>query len=168
MAALRQERQEMLGKFYDAHAPVMLGVITRIVGNSNVAEEILKVSFTARWSRIGVYNTSKERLLSWGLSIARGLAFAALKTDRYAAILQAGNGNAKINELSNKSVPLQDHATGNRLVHPLSPVAEQALELLYLKGRTCAETAAELGIMAELLREILKKAFTTTKAEKSV
>ena len=167
VAALRQGRQEMLGKLYDAYAPVMLGVIKRIVGDGDVAEEVLKDTFVAIWSRIGVYNSSKERLLSWGLSIARGLALQAVKTDRYAAVLKAKNGQAKPVDVLNNNVTLRDSAKEKQVLANLSPLARQALELLYLKGRTCAETAAELNIPVEQLRETLKMAFNKLKAEKS-
>lgn len=168
MAALRQGRQEMLATLYDAYSPVMFGVIRRIVTNEDVAEEVLKETFVAIWQRIGVYNASKERLLTWGLAIARGLALEAVKTDRYAALLQANNSAPKATELQNKKVPLPHAENTNPLVQHLTPLEKQALELLYLKGRSCAETAAELNVSDAQLREILKKACSTLKAEKSV
>ncbi|WP_460879052.1 RNA polymerase sigma factor [Pontibacter rugosus] len=58
--ALKQGKQEVLGLLYDAYAPVMMGVILRIVPDREVAEEVLQETFLAIWSRIEVYDASKK------------------------------------------------------------------------------------------------------------
>lgn len=164
VAALKQGRQEMLGKLYDAYAPVMMGVISRIVPDAEVAEQVLQETFVAIWTRIGVYDASKERLLTWGLAIARGIALEAVKTNRYTTTAKYKNETAP---LPNKHVPLQQGQISVENVCSLAPLEKKALELLYLKGRTCAETAGELNITETALKEVLKSAFTQLKAEKS-
>jgi RNA polymerase sigma-70 factor (ECF subfamily) len=168
VAALRQGRQEMLGKLYDAYAPVMMGVIARIVQDDEVAEEVLKETFVAIWSRIGIYDASKDRLLTWGLAIARGIALEAIKTGRYATTADATNKPAETNSQPNKPVTLQNREIDKQEVCALAPLEKTVLELLYLKGRSCAETAGELNMTVEEVSVVLKKAFTHLKAEKSV
>jgi RNA polymerase sigma factor (sigma-70 family) len=167
VAALRQGRQEMLGKLYDAYAPVMMGVISRIVHDTEVAEEVLKETFVAIWTRIGVYDASKERLLTWGLAIARGIALEAVKTDRYTSIGASTNKPAETNAQQNKAIPLQNGQVKKEDLCTLAPLEKSALELLYLKGRTCAETAGELNMTVDELKTVLKRAFTHLKAEKA-
>ena len=67
----------------------------------------------------------------------------------------------------NNHVPLQNGQIAADDLCTLDPQEKKALELLYLKGRTCAETAAELNLSVEQLKEVLKKAFTHLKAEQS-
>ncbi|MBD1395755.1 RNA polymerase sigma factor [Pontibacter sp. JH31] len=162
VAALRQGRQEMLGKLYDAYAPVMMGVISRIVADTEVAEQVLQETFVAIWTRIGVYDASKERLLTWGLAIARGIALEAVKADRYTSFAQN-----ETNPSPNKNVPLLNGQLGREDICSLAPLEKRALELLYLKGRSCAETAGELHMSETALKEVLKSAFTHLKADKS-
>ncbi|MCX2740909.1 RNA polymerase sigma factor [Pontibacter anaerobius] len=168
VTALRQGRQEMLGKLYDAYAPVMMGVISRIVRDPEVAEEALKETFVAIWTRIGMYDSSKERLLTWGLAIARGIALQAIKTDKYKAIVEAHTEGVKNGYPKNKPATLPDTEIKKQDLCTLAPLEKTILESLYLKGRTCAETAGELNMSVEEVREILKKAFVHLKAEKSV
>jgi RNA polymerase sigma-70 factor (ECF subfamily) len=168
VAALRQGRQEMLGKLYDAYAPVMMGVISRIVQDNEVAEEVLKETFVAIWSRIGVYDASKDRLLTWGLAIARGIALEAVKTSRYTNTVHHTNNSAETNSQPNKLVTLRNGGIAKQDICNLSPLEKKLLELLYLKGRSCAETAGELNMTVAEVSVVLKKAFTQLKAEKSV
>ncbi|WP_276497113.1 RNA polymerase sigma factor [Pontibacter litorisediminis] len=152
----------MLAKLYDAYAPVMMGLISRIVEDADVAEEVLKNSFVAIWTRIGRYDGAKERLLTWSLAIAREVALETLKDNTQ-------NTQAKPNALQeNKSVSLQHSPIKKEDLCRLAPLEKAVLEQLYLKGRTCAETAAELGIAEAEVRVVLKRAFTYLKAEKPV
>ncbi|MFD2247531.1 RNA polymerase sigma factor [Pontibacter ruber] len=164
VAALRQGRQEMLGKLYDAYAPLLLGVISRIVPDTEVAEQVLQETFVAIWTRIGVYDASKERLLTWGLAIARGIALEAVKTGRYSSSVNPAN---ETNLQQNKILPLQQGHVSKENLCSLAPLEKRALELLYLKGRTYAEAAGELSMTEAALKEVLKSAFTHLKADKS-
>jgi RNA polymerase sigma factor (sigma-70 family) len=168
VAALRQGRQEKLSELYDAYAPILLGMITRIVKDSDLAEQVLQESFVAIWSRIGKYDASKERLLTWGLAIAREIALTAIIVNNNTSTEIAPNISTetpiqqlKVLSLQNGHVKKQDHCT-------LAPLEKSVLELLYLEGRTCEETAKELSLTVAELRTMLKRAFTHLKAEKSI
>ncbi|GHA80832.1 RNA polymerase sigma factor [Pontibacter akesuensis] len=153
--ALQQGKQEMLSVLYDAYAPVMMGVIARIVPDKEQAEEVLQETFVAIWSRIDVYDSSKGRFLIWGLAIARGIALEAVKNGQYIP------GN------SASAAPQQAREPKPKPFCDLEPQERAILELIYLKGYSCSEVTAELNITEETLRTILKKAFIHLKAEKS-
>ncbi|MEJ8803884.1 RNA polymerase sigma factor [Pontibacter sp. H249] len=168
IASIRQGRQEALGKLYDAYAPMMLGVITRIVQDKEVAEEVLSETFVAIWSRIGIYNSSKERLLTWGLAIARGIALEAVKTNRYKNLIKPSIKSVENNVLQNFDVTLRKDQPKKQDLCNLAPLERTVLELLYLKGRSCPEIAGELKMTEAEVKEILKSAFTQLKAEKPI
>lgn len=164
VAALRQGKQEMLGKLYDAYAPVMMGVISRIVPDAEVAEQVLQETFVAIWSRIGVYDSSKGRLLTWGLAIARGIALEAIKTGRFNSAVNPANKPSETNILENKALPLHNGQVKKQDLCSLAPTERLVLELLYLKGRTCAEAAGELNMKVAELKAVLRSAFIQLKA----
>lgn len=158
--ALREGRQEVLGELYDAYAPALLGVILRIVENKAVAEEVLKETFMAIWSRIGVYDPAKTRFLTWGLAIARGLALHAQRTGKYKHLADAAKkdtfGSSKLG------------APENLALHcPLEPRQKAVLELLYLQGLSCAQVAEQLQLSEAEVRTVLRMAFVQLGAEKS-
>ncbi|MEJ0031718.1 MAG: sigma-70 family RNA polymerase sigma factor [Bacteroidota bacterium] len=59
---------------YDHYSAALYGVISRIIINEDVAEEVLQDVFLRIWDRIDNYDASKGRLFTWMLNIARNLA----------------------------------------------------------------------------------------------
>lgn len=167
VAALQQGRQEVMGLLYDAYAPVMMGVISRIVPQQEVAEEVLKETFVAIWSRIGIYDASSNRFLVWALAIARGMALEAVKNGTRTPVAKQQRMLSFADAEDNKNIPSGDTLQGNKLLCHLSPQEKAVLELIYLKGFSCFEAAAALGITEETLRASIKKAFLHIKAGKS-
>ena len=166
VAALQQGRQEVLGLLYDAYAPVMMGVISRIVPDQEMAEQVLQETFIAIWSRIEVYDPSRNRLLIWGLAIARGIALEAVKNDRYSAVARQQRSINFAGAENKDKVDSQKRKQENEQLCHLEPQEKEILELVYLKGRSCTEAAAELGITEEKMRAVIKKAFVHLKAGK--
>ena len=160
--ALQQGRKEMMDLLFDAYAPVMLGVIIRIIPDKELAEEVLYETFIAIWTRIGVYDASQNRFLTWGLAIARGLALEAVRCGRVARLTEQNGQNGKV------IGKVTENKTGVDLFAGLELQVKTVLELIYLKGRTCNEVASELGITTETIKASLKKAFVQLKAGKSV
>lgn len=167
VTAMKQGRQEVLGLLYDAYAPVMMGVISRIVPDQEVAEQVLQETFVAIWSRIEVYDASRNRLLVWGLAIARGIALEAAKNDRYAAVAQQQKSRNFVGAENKENEVRQQRKQENEPLCYLEPQEKEILELVYLKGRSCTEAAAELGITEEKMIIVIKKAFVHLKAGKS-
>ncbi len=158
-AALQEGKREVLGKLYDAYAPVMLGVISRIVPDPHMAEEVLQETFVAIWSRIKGYDASKSRFLIWGLAIARGIAQDALKRDRY----------KQLASMPQTALLQQAHVKDevqNQLFQ-LDAQEREALDLICLKGCNCTEAATRLGVTDATLRLRIREAFRHIKAEKS-
>ncbi|WP_347159448.1 RNA polymerase sigma factor [Pontibacter chitinilyticus] len=164
LKALRQGRQEALSQLYDAYAPVLMGVISRIVPDKELAESVLQETFVAVWSRINLYDAAKSSFLLWGLTIARSMALDMLATSRAAANSEkpapAGSEDPEEGKLQHlnarQNIPCQ-----------LAPQEQLLLELLYLKGCNCTEAAATLGMTEARLKTSIKQVFLHLKAERS-
>ncbi|MFD2512280.1 RNA polymerase sigma factor [Pontibacter locisalis] len=164
--ALKQGRQEVMGQLYDAYAPVLMGMISRIVEDTEVAEEVLQETFVAIWSRIGVYDSTKSRFLIWSLAIARGIALQAVNSGKLKGIsLNGQQENNKAKENTQSRVE-EENRFNLRSVLSLEPQERAVLELVYLKGRSCSEAAKELGLTEQQLVTSLKKAFILLKQRK--
>jgi len=55
-------------------------VISRIVQDQDVAEEVLQDAFMRYWDKIDQYNTDKGRLFTWMMRITRNLALDKLRS----------------------------------------------------------------------------------------
>lgn len=167
VAALQQGRQEVLGLLYDAYAPVMMGVISRIVPDKEVAEQVLQETFVAIWSRIDSYNTARNRFLIWGLAIARGIALEAVKNGKCRPVVKEERSANFAGEEELKEIALKIREQEDKQFCQLLPQERAVLELIYLKGNSCTEAAAALNISEVVLKASLKTAFVHLKAERS-
>ncbi|QHL86486.1 sigma-70 family RNA polymerase sigma factor [Nibribacter ruber] len=159
IAALKNGDQSVLGNLYTNYAPVLLGVISRIVQDTAIAEQVLQETFVAIWSRIKLYDASTSRFLTWGLAIARGIAIEAVKTGKFQHLAQRSENSTFA--LAKESQDQPD------TFYFLEPQEKEALELIYLKGYSCQEAAQELGIPEETLKTSLKLAFKHIGAERA-
>src|SRR5687768_8273205 len=71
---LRAGENEAYVALYDAYAPMLFGVILRIVDDRKEAENLLQDCFVKIWQNIQSYDESKGRLATWLLNIARNTA----------------------------------------------------------------------------------------------
>jgi RNA polymerase sigma factor (sigma-70 family) len=151
--ALRKGRPEALGWLYDKYSPVLLGLLSRMMRDDEIAGMLLQETFVAIWQRKESFDNSQLSLLSWLILITRDTAMAALKSGKY-------------NERAKSTVPtyLADKATKNTTARVkesffnLATDEKAALDLIYLRGYSCQEAAAELGISVDTLKTRLKMA----------
>lgn len=162
--ALRQGNQEVLGQLYDAYAPVLMGVISRIVEGSELAEEVLQETFMTIWTRKGDYNPSQGKILTWALAIAREAALHAVKPGQ--ATSSALEGQLEENPVATGKVLEPEQNQELKLLYNLNLQERAVLDLIYLKGRSSAEVAVELGLTDFQLKQHLKSAFIKLKAER--
>ncbi|RNI29137.1 RNA polymerase sigma factor [Rufibacter latericius] len=164
--AIQEGKQEAFGLLYDAFAPVLMGLISRMVPEPHIAEEVLKETFLTIWSRIHIYDPSKSRFLTWALAIGRGVSLEALKTGKYCRQnLGSEEGQEESETISQVSLPNENRVFAN-LGH-LETEGKAIIDLIYLKGYRCAQAAEALGISEEQLKSRLVLAFKHLGAEKT-
>ncbi|GAB2537464.1 RNA polymerase sigma factor [Rufibacter soli] len=156
-----------LSAVYDQYAAILLGVITRIVHHPEIAEEVLKETFTAICSRITVYDPSASRFLTWALAIARGISIEAIKTGKYQHLAEGSEKIKYANAEEAMKRTLQDEKRVKQVFCHLEPQEKAILDLIYLKGKSCAEAAALLEISETDLKATLKMAFKHIGAERA-
>ncbi|GAB3812100.1 hypothetical protein GCM10028895_02810 [Pontibacter rugosus] len=101
------------------------------------------------------------------MAIARGIALEAVKAGKYKSTRQDEHLTDIACAEVVKTKLLEAEQLENKPLCNLEPKERAILELIYLKGRNCAEAAAEMNISEESLKFTLKKAFIHLKAEKS-
>jgi RNA polymerase sigma-70 factor (ECF subfamily) len=126
----------------------LYGVITRIIADENIAEEVLHDAFLRVWERIDSYDPKKGRLFTWMLNLTRNLAIDKTrsreitrqqKTIRLEKLVHTGDKGGVVLQ--------QDEIIGLRdVLTKLSEDQRFIIEHLYLKGFTQSEVAEEFNI----------------------
>ena len=139
---------------YDRHAPAVLGIVARIVGDQAEAEEILQETFWRVWNQAATFDIEKGQFRAWLFSIARRLALDLLRrrtvrpqTARDEAeerrFEQAPAPNDNVPEAAEQAMA----AAGVRhALEQLSAEQYQVLTLAYFRGLTRQEIARETGL----------------------
>jgi RNA polymerase sigma factor (sigma-70 family) len=153
---IRQGNKESLSLLYDKYAPCLLGLISKIVQDADLAEEALKQTFVSIWKQIGEYEPSGTTFFLWIITISRKAAHDMIQSEEY-------KRNSKIQKV-NHSVYSEDMAKPKESAFSLHPDERTALDLVLFRGLTLDEGADELKIPVEAIRTNLRTAIKNLKA----
>lgn len=126
----------------------LLGVITRVVQHTEIAEDILQETFIKIWNSADKYDSSKGRLFTWMVNIARNLSIDKLRSKDF-------KNNGKNQDIENnvdfvdsqKKHSLNIELLGLRdLVTGLKPELSSVLDMVYYGGLTHVEAAEALNL----------------------
>lgn len=146
--ALKGQETVAIKALYDMYAGALLGVITRIVQHTEIAEDILQETFIKIWNSADKYDSSKGRLFTWMVNIARNLSIDKLRSKDF-------KNNGKNQDIENnvdfvdsqKKLSLNIELLGLRdLVTGLKPELSSVLEMVYYGGLTHVEAAEALNL----------------------
>jgi RNA polymerase sigma-70 factor (ECF subfamily) len=70
------------GELYDRHAPRLLGLLARWLGDREEAEDVLQETFWQVWRRAAQYDAGRSPPIVWLVLIARSLALGRLRRRR--------------------------------------------------------------------------------------
>ena len=158
--ALRNREKIAVEALYDMYSASLFGVISRIIIDIPVAEDVLQETFVKIWHSFASYSTEKGRLFTWMVNIARNLAIDKIRSKDF-------KNNNKNQELENnvtfideqRNTVYKPELVGIKdLVLTLKPEQKSILELVYFKGYTHVEAADELGIPLGTIKTRLRMA----------
>lgn len=152
-----------LEAFYDKYSAALLGVVNRILGDVQIAEEVLSQSMMKVWNKIDTYKESKSSLFTWSMAIARN---SALDKKR----LKSFENRKKTEDLTSTVNKVQSESTTSTLVTDklLKLVDDKygdVLQKIYLEGYSQSETAEIMDIPLGTVKTRLRKAIQILREE---
>lgn len=148
VAALRRGDRQAIGVLYDNYASALYGIIHRIVGTEELAEDLLQDAYAKIWQNFALYDSDKGKLFTWMARLVRNLAIDAVKSKDFR--------NTRKNQEFESVVHLVDRETSvessidgiglSELVGTLRPEQRIIVDLIYFRGLTHTEAAEELGL----------------------
>lgn len=139
-----------LGQLYDRHSPLALGLLRRMLGNPNEAEEVLQEVFLQVWRDAHRYDPERATPRGWLLLIARSRALDRLRStasrQRREDEMMRSEGMRAIAPLGTRR--LEQHERQRRIGSALERLPReqrQVIELAFYEGLTQTQMAAHLG-----------------------
>ena len=139
-----------LAAFYDRHAAMTMGLLCRILGDRNEAEEVLQEVFLQVWRDAHRYDPERATPRGWLLLIARSRALDRLRSttsrQRREDEMMRSEGGRAIAPLGTRR--LEQHERQRRIGSALERLPReqrQVIELAFYEGLTQTQMAAHLG-----------------------
>jgi RNA polymerase sigma factor (sigma-70 family) len=144
---LKNKDDKAFELLYDNYAAALLGIISRIVKEEGEAENLLQDTFVKIWINIDQYDTSKGRLYTWMLAIARNSAINFVRTQKKPDTETIQNHESWV-YTSSTSVEQTgaNHVGVREQVSKLDEKLRVIIELIYYMGYTQKEVAAKLKL----------------------
>lgn len=148
MRALKAHETIAVQALYDMYSGALLGVISRIVLQSEVAEDLLQEAFIKIWNSADNYDSSKGRLFTWMMNVARNLAIDKVRSKDFRNANKNQNIENNVDFIdSQKKITFNADTLGLRdMVTALKPEFNDVLDMVYFKGYTHVEAAEELNL----------------------
>ncbi|MFN2440975.1 MAG: RNA polymerase sigma factor, partial [Chitinophagaceae bacterium] len=98
---LKKKDNQAFIYLYDNYGDALYGIVKQIVSDGEIGNDVLQEVFISIWRKIDSYDSSKGRLFTWMLNIARNAAIDKTRSKNYQQYL--------------KQMPITD----NELYHPI-------------------------------------------------
>lgn len=159
------QNKEKIGAeaLYNMYSSSLYGVIFRIVQHGEIAEDLLQDTFLKIWNSFPSYDSSKGKLFTWMVNIARNIAIDKTRSKDF-------RNSSKTEDIDNIVLSVEDNYKSEmnpetlglkELVEKLKPEQKTILDLVYFKGYTHIEVAEKLEIPLGTVKTRLRNAIIT-------
>ena len=149
-ARLRARDEDALAVLYDRYSGLVYTLALRIVGDRELAREVLQDTFLRCWDQAAHYNPARGRVAGWLIVIARNLAIDLLRSRQHQARLRetqplpAANSPSELTQADASDTIVLRHSVQAAL-GLLSAQQREVIELAYYGDLTQTEIADHLG-----------------------
>lgn len=144
---------------YDLFADTLYGMIRRILGDDQLAEDALQRSFLKIWESINSYDAGRASFFTWISAIARNTAIDQKRLKSF----QSRQKTVSVDDVvyrSEVTMPNGANIDAARLLSNLEENNRIVLEYAYLKGYTQQEISDSLNIPLGTVKTRLRKAIS--------
>lgn len=153
LARIAQRDEASIGVLYERYSALVFSLLLRIVGDREVAEELLQETFFHAWRGASTYDASRGPVASWLVTIARNRGIDELRRGRRQP-RPVPHGGQTESEFLRWPDPVADvagqgwadmrRAEVTAALRQLPTSQRIALELAYFEGLSQSEIAARL------------------------
>lgn len=155
---LRQRGQSAFTYLYDNYSGALNTIILNIVNDEELASDVLQEVFVKIWKQIESYDSSKGRLFTWMLNIARNASIDTIRSKSYQNSRQNRELTEDVYASGGTSETKTDQIGLRKMVHNLKEEYKVLVELSYFQGYTQDEISKMLGVPLGTVKTRLRTA----------
>lgn len=144
---LQNRSQQAFSYLYDNYAGALNGIITRLISDPVLVEDVLQEAFLKIWNNFQSYDASKGRLFTWMVNITRNLAIDTLRSKGYRKQQQISADENSVSNYSDGTSKEKFDAIGiSKNLAALKPEQRSIIDMAYFGGYTQEEISKETGV----------------------
>lgn len=167
---LRRRDQHGLRAVFTQYGGALNGVITRIVKDEQIAEEVLQDALLKIWHKIELYDAQQSELFTWMMRIARNTAIDRVRLKGFQVAQTSKTFDPLVHD-SGSSFVSTNSLDVDALYTGMDTKYTDVLTKVYLEGYSTSAAAEELnlplGTVKTRLRTALSLLRTKLKSEKN-
>jgi RNA polymerase sigma-70 factor (ECF subfamily) len=149
MARIARGDDRAFAEIYDHLAPMVYGIVLRIVRDPAQAEEVTQEAFVELWRQSGRFDSARGGLRGWAVMIARRRAVDRVRSEQSRRDRQLRHAAAPAGAPDSPPdavIESLERDRARRVLAQLGEAHRRALELAYFDGLTHVEIAERLGV----------------------
>ena len=152
-------------RVYHATSRKLFGIVVRILGRGDLADEVLQEVYLRVWQRAKEYDKARSSPITWLATIARNRALDEVRRRQPRSI----EDMPELLELSSGEDIIGENAAGDELrrlqdcVGRLEPAQRDLVQLIYFEGLTREAAAARVSQSVSNVRTVLRHALAKLK-----
>lgn len=149
--------QNTLGHLYDQYGAALFGVVLRIVGDRELAENVLQDTFLKIWKSGATYNPEKAGIFVWMSRIARNTAIDSTRSAYFKQRSETADADQLV--YMEEADPFNPEYIGLReILGKLEDKYRVIIEKAYFEGYTQQDIEKELGIPLGTVKSRMRQA----------
>jgi RNA polymerase sigma factor (sigma-70 family) len=160
ISLLQEQKEHAFSYLYDNYAPALLGIINQIIPDKETANDVLQEVFVNIWRKIATYDSTKGRLFTWMLNVARNASIDKIRSRSYQDSLKNQSLPEDVNVVSQPVRMNTDDYGLRKLVNKLKEEQKVLIDLSYFQGFTHEEIAKSLNIPLGTVKTRIRSALT--------
>jgi RNA polymerase sigma-70 factor, ECF subfamily len=141
--------QTAFAELYDSLAPLLHGIVLKVVRDPSQSEEVTQEAFVELWRLAPRYDASRGSVRSWAATLAHRRAIDRVRSEQSArdrTEREAHKRPIQSNDVAELVVANIDGTRVRKALGRLTEIQRQALELAYFGGHSYREVALLLDV----------------------
>lgn len=144
---LQQRDDKSFSYLYDNYSAALYGIISQIVPDKEIANDVLQEVFINIWKKINSYDPTKGRLFTWMLNVARNASIDKVRSKGYQHSLKNQPLPDNVYGIGGQSLNMDvDNIGLKKVISTLKTEHRILVELSYFQGYTHEEIAKALDM----------------------
>lgn len=160
--------QQVFAELYDRLAPLVHGVVLKVVRDPSQSEEVAQEVFVELWRLAARFDGSKGAVRTWAATLAHRRAIDRVRSEQATRDRNQRDLTTTVPDHDDVVSHVEsnfDQARVRRALERLSPLQRESLELAYYGGHTYREVAVLLGVAEGTVKTRIRDAMIRLRDE---